>query len=449
MATESISAGLSLDAATAFAQLKRDNERLKQRNERLDEQVRALAVLQEIANTVSGETHLPALLRRIAIAALRLTSAQASVVYLVDVGRSQLVARAIETEQSAAEYGVSAAFGELGAEESSTVGDDAAPGSVRSLPFTAGLPGWVATHGALALVADVSSDPRFTRETLMADAPILGVIPRSALAVPLIFKGMVTGVLEVAQTGDEGFDATSLDLMRTLAAQAATAVANAQLYRSLRNERDRIIQTQEDERKRLARDLHDGPAQKLAQIAMSLEFAEQLAQQEPDRVIPELRAIRETALGTSHEIRNLLFDLRPLVLDAESGGLVAALEHFLDRFTSPPSPHMHLQADYPERLSHNAELTVFAIVQEAVNNVLKHANAGNCWIDIRERDDRLVATIRDDGDGFDVRQVQTEYEHRGSWGMLSMLERAALIEARLNIASQPGKGAIVSLEVPR
>src|SRR5215469_4850691 len=166
MATESISAGLSLDAATAFAQLKRDNERLKQRNERLDEQVRALAVLQEIANTVSGETHLPALLRRIAIAALRLTSAQASVVYLVDVGRSQLVARAVETEQSATEYGVSAAFGELGADESRNVGDDTAPGSVPSLPFTAGLPGWVATRGALALVADVTSDPRFTRETL-------------------------------------------------------------------------------------------------------------------------------------------------------------------------------------------------------------------------------------------------------------------------------------------
>ena len=110
---------------------------------------------------------------------------------------------------------------------------------------------------------------------------------------------------------------------------------------------------------------------------------------------------------------------------------------------------MHLAAEYPDRLSHNVELTVFAIIQEAVNNVLKHAHAQNCWIDLKEYDDRLVATVRDDGEGFDVRQVQSEYETRGSWGLLSMLERAALIEGKLNIASQPRRGAITSLEVPR
>src|SRR5262249_10143984 len=158
----------------------------------------------------------------------------------------------------------------------------------------------------------------------------------------------------------------------------------------------------------------------------SLEYAKQIAQHEPELLNAELDAIRENALNTTREIRNLLFDLRPLVLDAENGGLVAALKQFLDRFQAGTVPKMHLNAEYADRLSHNIEITVFAIVQEAVNNVLKHGGAQNCWIDIRETPDRLIAMIRDDGEGFDVREVQTEYENRGSWGLLSMMERAAL-----------------------
>ena len=441
-------ANLSLDAATAFAQLQREHDRQRQRNEQLEEQVRALLVLQEIANTLSAELNLPPLLRRIAVAALRLTSAHASAVYLVDASRAALVVKAVENRHSAADSGT---FGALTAGESHP--GLAAEDDESDLPHVTlneGVAGWVASGGQLVLVADAATESRFLPETLAVDNQYLGLHASRLLAVPMVFKGVVTGVLEVAQTdGGEGFDASSLDLMRTLASQAATAVANALLYRRLRAERDRIIQTQEDERKRLGRDLHDGPAQKLAQIAMSLEYAKQIAQHEPEHLNAELDAIRENALNTTREIRNLLFDLRPLVLDAENGGLVAALKQFLDRFQAGSAPKMHLNAEYSDRLSHNIEITVFAIVQEAVNNVLKHGGAQNCWIDIRETPDRLIAMIRDDGEGFDVREVQTEYENRGSWGLLSMMERAALIEAKLNIASQPGRGTVVSLDVPR
>jgi signal transduction histidine kinase len=447
MATEPIPATIPLDTATLLAQLQRDNERLQARNRQLEDQVRAQLVLQSIANTLSSEIYLPPLLRRIAMAALRLTSAQASALYLVDASLTALIVEAVETTQTATDSDV---FGPLELfDGSQSMGGQSAAIRPR-IALHEGVAGYVASTSTVVLIADTRTDTRFSPQSLEVDSRLLGARPLSLVAVPMLFQGKVSGVLEVAQTAHgEGFDATSLDFMRTLAAQAATAVANAQLYQSLRSERDRIIQTQEDERKRLGRDLHDGPAQKLAQIAMSLEFAERLATHDPERVVPELRAIRELALSTTREIRNLLFDLRPLVLDAENGGLVAALEHFLERFQNVPGPRMHLNASYPERLSHNVELTVFAILQEAVNNVLKHAGARNCWIEIVETDEKLLATVRDDGQGFDVNEVRQEYESRGSWGLLSMLERAALIEAKLNIASHPGTGTITSLEVPR
>ena len=449
MTTEPIPASVPLEIVTTIAQLRRDNERLQSRNQQLEDQVRSLVVLQGIANTLSAELNLPPLLRRIAIAALRMTSAQASVVYLIDATRTTLVVEAVETSRTAADSGAFGAPDFLSSSPGSP--EDILFGSERPrMTLQQGVAGWAASTGTLVLVTDPRSDYRFTPDTVAVDSQLLGVTPRSLVAIPMLFKNNVIGVLEVAQTdAGDGFDASSLDLLRTLASQAATAVANAQLYQGLRAERDKIIQTQEDERKRLNRELHDGPAQKLAQIAISLEFAERLATQEPERLIAELRGIRETALTTSREFRNLLFDLRPLVLESETGGLVAALDHFLERFQTKPGPRMHLAAEYPDRLSHNVELTVFAIIQEAVNNVLKHAHAQNCWIDLKEYDDRLVATVRDDGEGFDVRQVQSEYETRGSWGLLSMLERAALIEGKLNIASQPRRGAITSLEVPR
>lgn len=451
MATEEIPASLPLEVVSQIAQLRRENERLLHQKRELDERVRALLVLQGVANTLSAELRLPPLLRRIAAAALRMTSAQASAVYLLDQTRSALVVEAVETTQTALDSGSFSALELLSASSQPGMSNGNSSGESKPrISLNEGVASWAAANSMLVLVADTANDPRFLPESLAIDSAFLGLQPTSLVAVPMIFKGGVTGVLEVAQTVEgEGFDATSLDLMRTLANQAATAVANARLYQSLRAERDRIIQTQEDERKRLGRDLHDGPAQKLAQIAMSLEFAMQLVEHEPERLTDELSGIREQALSTTREIRNLLFDLRPLVLDAEDGGLVAALTHFFERFQSTPGPRIHLSADYPDRLTHNVELTVFAIVQEAVNNVLKHANAENCWIEIRESPEKLIAIIRDDGAGFDVKQVQTDYERRGSWGLLSMVERATLIEAKLNISSHPGKGTITALEVPR
>ena len=432
-------------------------ERLQRRNRQLEEQIQALTlVLQGVANTLSAEVDLRPLLRRIVLVAVRLTGASVGAAYVLDSANDTLVAYALENAESAANSNI---FSPLAAFEPAQswlfLPEDENTGDLRPrLGLNDSVVGYVAQSGELTLIVNPQDDPRFSPEQVASDSGILGVEVGSMMTVPMIFKGAITGALQLVRSPSAGvFDAWSLDLMRTLAAQGAVAVANAQMYRRIRNERDRIIQTQEDERKRLGRELHDGPAQKLAQVVMALEFAGQLVEAgESERAVEEMAHARETANDATREIRNLLFDLRPLVLDAENGGLISALRHFTGRFRkgrNGSGPHISLAADYPQRLSHNIELTAFAIIQEAVNNALKHAGAEHVWIDVKETEESLVATVRDDGQGFDPDTVRAEYESRGSWGMLSMSERATLIGATVSIASKPGRGALVTLVAPR
>jgi signal transduction histidine kinase len=426
---------------------RRDFDRLLRQSHVLSEQVRALLVLQGVANTLSAEWDLPALLRQIALAAVRMASGAASALFLLDARGEQLVLQARELATPTARPKWDSSAGLNGADTSApALGNVPAEPPVQ-IALGQGMAGQVAQTAVPLLVNDLETDPRFPAHLVAVDAEVLGIQPATLLCVPLIFKGLVTGVLEVAQARtEEGFDARDLDLMQTLAAQAATAVANARFYQDLRGERDRIISAQEDVRKQLARDLHDGPAQALAQIAMQLEFAGRLAEYEPQKVPGEIRAAHDLAVRTTRDIRNLLFDLRPLVL--ESQGLEAALEQFLERFKTSGGPAMHFEPHGTPRLPYNAEAVTFAIVQEAVNNVLKHAHASNCWIELQERGGHLVVSVRDDGVGFDVRNVSEDYQRRGSWGLLNMHERAALVYATLGIRSQPQQGTVVMLSVP-
>ncbi|HKS69328.1 MAG TPA: ATP-binding protein, partial [Ktedonobacterales bacterium] len=282
------------------------------------------------------------------------------------------------------------------------------------------------------------------------DAQVLGIAPVALLAVPLVTGGEVAGVLEVGYgPNTPGPDATSLDLVQTLAAAAAAAMANVRLYRQLRDARDGFIATQEGERRRLAGELRDGPAQQVGQLALALEYAEQLARHDPRQVPGELRRLREQTVGIAADLRRLQMALRPLVRDTRPDGLVPALERYLERFTGGTGPQMHLRAEYSDRLSSEVETAVFVVVQEAVANVLQHAQAHNCWIELSETPERLVVTVRDDGAGFDARQVQQEYETRGGLGLVNMLERAAQVGGKLTIASQPDRGTVTSLDVPR
>jgi GAF domain-containing protein len=319
--TRSAAGEQSAPASADSAALLAENARLQKSNDLLKAQVRALLVLQGISNGLGAELDLPRLLHQVNAAALRLVDCTVSALLILDPTSELLLVEALDYASSTPERQHPAGIPSAAIPSASGA---VPPQTRRSLALGSGIAGWAAGSASSVIVQIAADDPRFSPERIAADAALLGIQPSVLCCVPLVFKGRVLGVLETAHTAPEGgFDARDLDLLRTLATQAATAVANARLYHGLRSERDHIISVQEDLRKRLARDLHDGPAQVLASVAMRLDFARKLAQHEPPKVDEELRGILEQVLRVTRDVREMLFDLRPLVLESE--GLAVAL----------------------------------------------------------------------------------------------------------------------------
>ncbi len=311
-----------------------------------------------------------------------------------------------------------------------------------------GIAGWVATHGEPVIANDVAKDTRFSRRV---DART-GFLTRSILAVPMQLRGKTIGVLEVLNKYDaDGFDEEDLRLLLTLAAEAAIAIENARLIKSLREERDRILSAQEEVRRELNRKLHDGTVQLLAAIGMGIDHVERLLQLKPDAVYAELEALRKLTRQATREARMLLFELRPVIL--ESQGLVPALHRYTEQLRQSEPFHVYFDdGGFDKQVDRQVASAIFAIVQEAVNNTRKHAQAHNLWIRLRETPDDLAVHVEDDGLGFDVSAVEREYGNQGtSFGLLNMRERAELIEGEFSIESSemmPEQGTIVMLRVP-
>jgi signal transduction histidine kinase len=317
----------------------------------------------------------------------------------------------------------------------------------QHISINVGIAGWVARHGEPVIIRDVSKDPRFSRDVDVRT----GFLTRSILAVPMQLRGKTIGVLEVLnKSGEEGFDQEDLRLLLTLAAEAAIAIENARLIRSLREERDRILSAQEEVRRELNRKLHDGTVQFLAAIAMGIDHVERLLQLKPDAVYAELEALRKLTRLAMRDARMLLFELRPVVL--ESQGLVSALKRYMEQLRQSETFHVHLDAEGLDApVDQQVAGTIFAIVQEAVNNTRKHAKANNLWIRIDTAADYLAVQIEDDGLGFNMASAEQGYQEGNSFGLLNMRERAALIEGELSIESSevmPEQGTVVTLRVP-
>lgn len=216
--------------------------------------------------------------------------------------------------------------------------------------------------------------------------------------------------------------------------------------RELRQERDRLIDTEEMVRKRLQMELHDGLAQSLAAMTMRAGLVAKQISRDPAKAAAEIAALENDLRAATKSVRYLLYELRPLVL--ETHGLVPALEGYIARLQQEARPRIHLEADkLSGRLEHRVEISVFGIIQEALNNILKHAQATNVWVRLEGTPERFQVVIRDDGKGFNMSQVQEQYAQRGSFGLLNMRERAARIGGDLQITSEPGKGTTVTLSV--
>lgn len=310
-----------------------------------------------------------------------------------------------------------------------------------------GIAGWVVTHGEPVLVNDVHEDPRFHP---LVDSKS-GFQTKSMVCVPIQSRGKVLGALEALnkRTG-QGFDEEDLALMVTTANQAAIAIENARLYQSLRDERDRILQAQEDVRRQVARNLHDGTVQFLSAIAMGIDHLERLLDLKPEAARSELDALRDLTRQATQQARLALFELRPLILETQ--GLVPALEAYVHQLQGSESFGIHLEStDNFPGMEDSIAATIFAIVQEAVNNSKKHASARDVWLRLSTENGWVQIVVEDNGKGFDAEAVDRDYDRRGSIGLLSMRERAELIEGHLSIESRhrpPNTGTKVILRVP-
>jgi signal transduction histidine kinase len=281
------------------------------------------------------------------------------------------------------------------------------------------------------------------------------------LCAPLIDRGHAFGVLQILnKRGDARFDEADKQLLIALAAQSAVAVRNSQLYQALRDERDRLVTVEEDVRKRLARDLHDGPTQLVAAIMMRLQFTYKLLERAPDQVETELHETEELAQLAMRQLRTMLFELRPVIL--ETKGLIPALEAYSSRLTETErfDVHLNVEGQIP-RLRRQSEAAIFAVVQEAIGNAKKHTKAANMWVEVRckvnaDRSggaqcataDELEVSVRDNGTGFEVDETLAVSEERGSLGMIHMRESAELLQGRLSLQSAIGQGTIVCLAIP-
>lgn len=389
-------------------------------NQSLRRKVAALQSLRDVARALTLELNLRPLLYMIMDSAAELLGASACTLLLHDKERHELVFDVV------------------------TGGGG---GSLQTLRMAdeSGVPGWVIANQLPLIVNDAPHDPRVRHDI----AESVHFTVQAILAVPLMARGNLIGVLEVLNTapGSE-FSGEDLETLSAFAAQAAIAIENARLYSDLRQERDRLLDAEETVRRKLQEELHDGLAQDLASMSMKANTIVKQLARDPGKAAVELGVLEDDLRTAVKGVRNLLFDLRPLVLEAQ--GLVPALEGYVERTQPDEAARLHLDVGgFAGRLEHHAEVGVFGIVQEALTNIRKHAQAKNVWIELAGAPERFTLAIRDDGLGFDTSRVTEIYEQRGSFGLLNMQERAGLIGGTLRIESQPGQGTTVRLVVGR
>ncbi|MBN2386522.1 MAG: GAF domain-containing sensor histidine kinase [Anaerolineales bacterium] len=296
--------------------------------------------------------------------------------------------------------------------------------------------------GEAVRVTEVGRDPELSRIVALHGCADIYCFPlRSGFSV--------YGVLVFGHPEAGYFAEDRCEVLDIIGRQAIIAMQNARLYQDLVEERDRMIDVQEEARKKLARDLHDGPTQSVAAMAMRVNLARRMMQKDPEGATDELIKIEDLARRTSKEIRHMLFTLRPLVL--ESQGLVAALKAMAEKMKETYSQEVtvHVDENALKDMEMGKQGVVFYLVEEAVNNARKHARAATIWVGLRLFQHNLaLLEIKDDGAGFDVDSVMQAYDQRGSLGMVNLRERAELVNGLLHIESAPGKGTNVQVVIP-
>jgi two-component system sensor histidine kinase DegS len=207
----------------------------------------------------------------------------------------------------------------------------------------------------------------------------------------------------------------------------------------------RVIRAQEEERRRVAREIHDGPAQTLANIVLRLEIAEKLLEIDPSRVKAELKDLKNLVRSNLQDIRRIIFDLRPMALD--DLGIVPAIAKYLDYFQENYGIICELQIEGREkRLLPAMEVALFRLIQEGMTNVAKHAQSVKADVSLVFQENWTIARIQDYGRGFEVNSVlDNPGEH---FGLIGIRERVEMFAGRFSVQSTLEKGTTIELSIP-
>jgi nitrate/nitrite-specific signal transduction histidine kinase len=291
-----------------------------------------------------------------------------------------------------------------------------------------GVAGAVYQSGEMAIVEDVQIDSRVVTKITGPE----GI--RSFMHVPIKIDGQVFGVFNINYLQPRAFGKVEQRLFIALTQRASLAIENAQLY-----EQAQYAATLE-ERQRLARELHDAVTQTLFSASLIAEVLPVLWERKPEEGRKRLEELRQLTRGALAEMRSLLLELRPSALvEAEINEL---FRHLVDAFTGRTRVPVHLALEGVCVLPSDVKIVLYRIAQEALNNIVKHANATQVWVAVRCHDNLIELSIRDDGRGFDQDNVSPEH-----LGLGIMRERAERIGASVEVISEIGLGTQVTFKV--
>ncbi len=411
----------------AVAELRRDVTTERELETQILRRHHQLLALSHISGAISGLQDLDTILRIALDSVLELING--------DIGGILLLDKQTETLYYRVQRGLSAKYADQ-----------------MRISLGEGIAGRVAQSGQSILLEDISEDPRTARPDLVSAEGLRGFV-----GVPLKTKDKVIGVMNVASHEAGRFGADDMSLLNSIGDYLGAAIEQERLYQRVARGRERYrallqhaLTAQEEERKRIARELHDETSQAITSITLSLQAIIQMAEMSGIRdkeFTEKLKTTHAYAVHAGKEIVNLMKELRPTLLD-ELGMPTAIHRYAKDTLQAQG---INVSAEFigtEERLPPEVEVTLYRAAQGAIGNILEHSGAKNATIKLECDANECVLCIEDDGKGFDVSKLtRVDASGRGA-GLFTMRERLSLVGGISNVESQPGHGTRVIATVP-
>ncbi len=412
---------------TAIVELRRDVTAERELETQILRRHHQLLALSHISGAVSGLWDLDAILRIALDNVLEIING--------DIGGILLLDEETETLRYRMQRGLSAKYAD----------------EIR-MRMGEGIGGRVAQTGEPMLLEDISQDPRAIYPDLISAEGLKGFI-----SIPLKAKDKVVGVMNLASHVAGRFGTDDISLLSSISDYLGTAIEQARLYARLASAGERYqtllqhaLSTQEEERKRIARELHDETSQALTSLTLNLQAIIQMAEMKGVRdteLMEKLKATHSYAIHAGHEVVKLMKELRPTLLDEL--GLPAAIHRYAK--DTLKAQGIEVSAEFigtEERLPPEVEVTLFRVAQGVIGNILEHSAAKNASIKLACSASECLLRIEDDGKGFNVSKItRVDPSGRGA-GVFTMKERVKLVGGVCHIESRPGKGTRVVVKVP-